>query len=69
MYLLIQSGVLPTYTWQSVAGVSGKGIFYPLSQIKTENINDGESVTGASISAFDSLIYGNNIQKLVDDAT
>lgn len=43
----------PTYTWQSVAGVSGKGQTYNLSQIA--NINNGESVTGASASAFTSL--------------
>ena len=44
-----------TYTWQSVAGVSGKGQTYSLSQIATASINNGESVTGASASAFTSL--------------
>ena len=45
----------PTYTWQSVAGVSGKGQTYSLSQIASASINNGESVTGASASAFTSL--------------
>ena len=45
-----------TYTWQSVAGVSGKGQTYSLSQIASASINNGESVTGASASAFTSLI-------------
>ena len=44
-----------TYTWQSVAGVSGKGQTYSLSQIASASINNGESVTGASASAFTSL--------------
>ena len=42
-----------TYTWQSVPSISGKNGILNLSQIA--NVNNGESVTGASASAFTSL--------------
>lgn len=55
-----------TYTWQSVAGVSGKGQTYNLSQIASASINNGESVTGASASAFTSLSDSTKVSALVD---
>ena len=44
-----------TYTWQSVPSISGKNGILNLSQIASASINNGESVTGASASAFTSL--------------
>ena len=60
-------GLAPiTYAWQSVAGVSGKGQTYSLSQIASASINNGESVTGASASAFSSLSDSTKVSALVD---
>ena len=66
IYNFLTSAEIPTYTWQSVAGVSGKGQTYSLSQIASASINNGESVTGASASAFTSLSDSTKVSALVD---
>ena len=56
-----------TYQWQSVPSISGKnGILQSLVQIKESAINDGEPVSEASVTSFDSL--GNvNIPSVIDE--
>ena len=61
-------GGTPTYTWASVPSISGKNGFLNLSQIASASINDGEAVSGASASAFDSLESSSRIDALVNVA-
>lgn len=64
---ILTNSVQPEYTWQSVPSVSGKnGILQSLVQIKEEALNDGEPVSEASVTSFDSL--GNiNIPSVIDE--
>ena len=51
----IKLETVPTYTWQSVAGVSGASGSFPLPVIKPEAINNGEPVSNVTSDAFSSL--------------
>lgn len=66
-YMAYVSAPLTQYTWHSVESISGKLGTVNLATIKDAQINDGESVTGASASNFSRLANGSNIQKLVND--
>ena len=45
VYNAIMGGILPTYTWQSVAGVSGKYGYQPLSRVRDDSILTGGELT------------------------
>lgn len=57
----------PAYNWVSVPSVSGKNGILSLATIKDEYINNGESVTGASLSNFDTPPNISNVLPLIND--
>ena len=68
IYNAILSATIPpiTYTWQSVAGVSGKAGIFALSRIKASSINGGDPVTGADANAFDALVTATKLSTLAN---
>lgn len=53
--------------WESVNSLSGNEKTYNLATIKSANINYGESVTGASSSAFNTLNKNSLVSKMIND--
>ena len=58
-----------TYQWQSVSSISGKNGILLLSTIKSDAINSGDPVSGASASAFDSLESTSKLSTLANGKT
>lgn len=56
-----------SYNWESVPSISGKNGVLSLATLKEESVNDGEPVSGASISVFDQAPSDdNNVKDLAD---
>lgn len=63
----VKSSPGPSYSWEAVEFISGRLGTLNLTQIKSDSINDGAAVTGASSSSFDNLVEANNLKVLIDD--
>lgn len=67
MYELISGSQIPIFNWQSLSSISGKLGTFNLSTIKDEFINDGNAISGASASNFNSLETSTKLSTLLSN--
>jgi len=65
----VSTPVSSTYNWVSVSTITGKNGTFALSTINSSYINNGDPVTGATISNFDALEEETNVGTLVNDSS
>lgn len=65
VYQALTGIIASPYNWTAVESISGRLGTLNLTQIKSDSINDGAAVTGASSSSFDNLVEANRLKALI----